>query len=323
MRSILLFALYILSTTAVQARTCPDPSQPIRLVLALPAGGTNLGLLGLWLRDKLETQSIKLIIDPQPGASGMRAGEFIKRSDPDGCTVVVMPSTFVTIVPHLHHKMPYDPRIDIVPVVEAFRFSFVLAVGSASPVQTVSDLVALARAQPGKVTYGTFGEVGGQRLAAELLASMTGVQMTNVPYGNANGNTQFVIDAAENRLTAVFTATQTLAPFVAAGKMRPVAVTGSARSQLFSNVPTIGESIPGYAVNVSMVLFAPKGTPQEAIAFLNRTVTELLSSPDLSAKLRSQDVQFVPNTPEEVRQTLRDEYATYGKIIQKAGIKLE
>ena len=299
----------------------PYPNKPVRLILS-NAAGTNQSVAALTLRDGFAKRGVSVVVDAKPGASGLIAGDHVARSAPDGYTLLLTPSTYMSITPHVQKNMPFDPLRDLVPVIQLFRYPFVLAVGAASSVRTVHDLIALAKERPGKVTYGTLGVGGGQHLAGEMLARMAGVRMINIPYSPA-AMQALIGDVTESRIDAAFSVTATVVPQVQSGKLRAIGVTGTNRSSLLPNVPAIHESMPGFSIDVWVGIYAPKGTSETVIGYLNAAISEVLEAVEIRRKMASRGEIFAPNTPKQVAEELRNEHARFGSLVRDIGLKPE
>ena len=320
-----LLSVCIICCIAVFARaasgTEPYPNKAIRLILS-NAAGSNQSIAALVLRDGFAKRGVSVAVDAKPGASGLIAGEYVARAAPDGYTILLTPSTYMSITPHVQKNMPFDPLRDLVPVIQLFRYPFVLVVSAASPVRSVSDLLARAKERPGRVTYGSLGVDGGQHLAGEMLARMTGVRMLNVPYSPA-AMQALIGDVTESRIDAAFSVTATVVPQVQSGKLRAIGVTGTNRNSLLPNVPAIRESIPGFHIDVWMGIYAPKGTSETAIEYLNVAISEILKAAEIRSKMANRGEIFTPNTPKQVAEELRNEHERFGSLILDIGIKPE
>ncbi|MSR70872.1 tripartite tricarboxylate transporter substrate binding protein [Candidatus Kaiserbacteria bacterium] len=292
------------------------PNRPIRLIIGTTAG-TPPGLAALTLREELGRRAITLVPEARPGAAGLIAGELVARARPDGYTLLVVPSSYLSVTPHFHATMPFYPLEDLVPVVRLFVQQFVLAVPARSPLYSVADLVAAAKERPSTLLYGSSGVGSGQHLSGEMLSSLTGVQLVHVPYQGSGS----LPDILSGRLDAVFSSTLITLPGVQGGKLRALGQTGGERSRLFPTVPTIGESIRGFRVDPWIAIFAPKGTPSAVVEFLNAEVTAALERADVQQAMAARDELFVRNRPQENAVRLREDSARYGTLIKTLGIK--
>ncbi len=252
-----------------------------------------------------------------PRATGT---DLVAKAAPDGYTLLVVASS-ITINPSLHKKLPFDPIRDLAPISQLSAFPNMLVVHPAVPVKTVQELIALAKAKPGQINYGSSGAGTGTHLSAELFKSMTGVDMVHVPY---KGGGPAVTALLGGQVQLNFATIPSVLPHVRAGKLRAVAVTTLKRSPAAPDVPTIAESgVPGYDHGPWNGMLAPAKTPKAVIARLNAEVARIIHLPEAKAVLVHEGAEPVGNTPEEFAAIIRTETAKWAKVIKAAGIKAD
>ena len=296
------------------------PTRPIRLVHGF-ATGSAIDVMGRPLAAKLsELLGQQVIVDSRPGATGGIANEAVAKSAPDGYTLLTAPGSSLTAVPHLQ-PVRFDPLRDYAAVAQTTAFSYMLVTHPSVPVQTARDLVALAKARPGYLTYGSTGVGSGFHLAGEMFCHLAGVKMLHVPY--RGGGAAAIADLIGGRVDLMWDALAVVRPQLMAGKLKAVGVTGSRRAAALPNVPTIAESgLPGYEMLGWHGILAPVATPRDIVERLNAAVTKVLAMPDIRELWATQNMEIVPTTPAQFGDLIRREHERYGKLIKSAGIKL-
>ena len=297
------------------------PAKPIRLVLGFPAG-TNVDVLARPIAQRMtEMLGQPVVVDNRPGATGLIANEFVAKAPPDGYTLLVAPGSSLTSAPHLKLKMPYDALKDFAPIIQINSFPQVLIVNPTVPAISVRDLIAIARAKPGMLTFGSSGTGSAFHLAGELFKSMAKVDMLHVPY---KGGNLALNDLLGGRLDLMFYSLAIANPQIKAGKLRAIAVTGLKRDPLQPQVPTVDESgLKGYEIIGWHGFLAPAATPQEIVRRVNATVAKILGTAEIRELWASQGMEVVINTPEQFAQRIRSDYEKYGRIVQAVGIRPE
>jgi tripartite-type tricarboxylate transporter receptor subunit TctC len=306
------------------ALTCAQtfPTKPIRFVVPYSAGGAGdifARTIGQKLGDAFGQQ---VLIDNRPGANGIIGMEIAAKSLPDGYTIVMGNSAPVVLNPSLYAKLPYDPIKDFAPVTQGTLYPYILVVHPSVPAKSVAELVKLAKAQPGKLNYGSSGPGGANHLAGEMFKRAAGIDIVHVPY---KGSAPALSDLLGGQIRMVFDTLVTTIPQWKAGKIRALAVTGARRSPQTPDVPTIAESgYPGYAVTSWQAVLAPAGTPRPIIDRYYREIVKALRMPDVVEKLATQGGnELVGSTPAEFSKVIKDEIAMYGKVIREARITIE
>jgi len=297
------------------------PNKPIRLVVP-QAAGSSVDVVARIIAERLTgVLGQQVIIDNRVGASGMIGSELVAKAPRDGYTLVVGNVGPITILPSLHQKMAYDPIRDFAPVSQTAGLPFVLFVGSSLPVSSVKELVALAKAQPGKLNYGSGGVGGGLHLVAEMFAHIAGVHIVHVPYKDIN---QLVPEMATGRVQMTFYTIPNFLPQVKAGRLKVLVIASQKRFPLLPQVPTSAEvGMPELIASSWHGILAPAGTPPAVIRKLNQAIVAVLAAPDLRENLLNQGAEVVGNSPEQFAQFLREDLARWRKVIVDAGVKAE
>ena len=322
------FAGIVLSTvlstcaTAALAQSPADyPSRAIRIVVPLAAGG-NVDLVARALADRLaKSLGQPVLVENRPGASSLVGTQFVAKSPADGYTLLAVANTFAT-VPLVVPSPGYDPLRDFTGVTLTCLVPQVIIVNPGLPAQSVRELIALAKSQPGRISYGTSGNGSTGHMAAELLNRQAGVTMLHVPY---KGNSQALVDVIGGQIAMMFDQVSTSAPQIKAGKVRALAVTSLKRSPLLPEVPTVDESgVPGYEDITFNGLVAPAGTARAILVRLNRAVAEAVRAPDLHKRFIERGVELAASpSPEAFTEHIKAEFEKKGRLAREAGIKPE
>ncbi|HXX08179.1 MAG TPA: tripartite tricarboxylate transporter substrate binding protein [Pseudolabrys sp.] len=312
-----LFAGALLSQNLVLAQY---PSKPVHVVVPYPAGGAVDAFARVLSQKLSDLWGQQVVVDNRPGASTMIGADQVAKSPPDGYTFLLTAELTLVTVPYLHEKIPYDPLKDFAPITALVSATQALVVNPSLPVNTVKDLVALAKAKPGELTYGSFGIGSTGHLNMEMLQTMTGVRFNHIPY---NGAGPAMNDVIGGHIGFMFAALSIVKGNVSAGKLRMIGVGSNHRSKEFPSVPTISESgVPGFEAKSWFGLVAPAGTPPDIIKKLNQDVTKVISDPAFAAEfLAAQGLEPILGTPEQFAAFIRAESVKLGKVVKEAGIK--
>ena len=318
-------AIFLLSSVFHSSGWTADyPSKPIRLIVGFaPGGATDItaravaaklsGLLGQ-----------QVIVDNRPGATGNIGAELLAKSVPDGYTIMLAVTSLTTTssLDSGVRKPPFDVNRDFAAVVPVAEFPNVLSVHPSVPATTVKDIIALAKAKPGELSYGSSGVGGFTHLSSELFYSMAGVSMTHVPY---KGGGPSMIDLIAGRIQVLFATSSTVIPYIKAQKVKAIAVTTARRFALLPDIPTIAESgLPGYEATNWSGLFAPARTRADILKRLNSITLEVLDKREMKDFLFTQgQTASAPATPEQFSAYVKLETAKWAKVIKDAGIKVE
>lgn len=313
------FSIFMALTLAAGAAWAQDyPSRPIRWIVPFPPGGGADATARTITQKMIENTGKNIIVDYVPGAGGNIGTEQLARAAPDGYTVIQTTSAHA-IQPHLR-KVPWDPVKDFAAISIVNRYPLVVAVHPAVPAQTLQELVAYAKANPGKLTYGSSGMGGPLHIGAEIFKTTAGVDIVHVPY---KGNAPMTLAVVGGEVSMVFDSLTGPLPHIRAGKLRALAYLGERRSPQLPEVPTATEAgVPVVYAAWNGVL-APAGTPPEAIAWLNREIVKAVASPEVSARLAGLGYEPVTNTPQAFSALIASDVDRFGKIIRESGIKVE
>jgi tripartite-type tricarboxylate transporter receptor subunit TctC len=295
------------------------PARGIRMISPFPPGGAA-DLLARALAEELTPvlrQSV--VVENRTGAGGAVGTEAAVRSPPDGYTVVMGSTGPMAINPALI-RLSYDPERDLAPVVPVAAVASVLVVHPSVPARSLPELLALARAQPGRLTYGSSGIGSAQHLFMELVKQQAAVDITHVPY---RGTGPAMVDTVGGRLTMMFDTTPTALAHIRDGRVRALAVTSGRRDPALPDVPPIGDTLPGYEALGWYGILAPTGTPAVAVERLNREVNALLARPDFVAKLAAQGVEPLPGTPADFAALIGRDRARWAEVIRRGNIRVD
>jgi len=295
------------------------PSRPVHWIVGFAAGGGNdivARLLGQFLSERLGQQ---FVIEDRAGAGGSIGMAAVLSSPPDGYTIgFVAPNNAINAT--LYENLPFDFIRDSEPIGGTMLLTNVLEVHPSLPVNTVAEFIAYLKANPGKVSFASSGVGASPHMSGELFKAMTGTNMLHVPYRGAGAA---LPDVLAGRVPVIFDNLPSSIEHIRAGRLRPLGVTVTKRSDALPDVPTIGEIVPGYEVNVWNGIVAPKGTPPAIIATLNRTLNEVLADPRLKARFAELGGIPMPTTPAEFGKLVADDTAKWARVIRAANIKPE
>lgn len=294
------------------------PTKPVRLLIPFAPGG-GADVLNRIVAQRLgETLGQTILPDNRPGADGVVATEIGARSPPDGYTLLVVTLSFA-INPAIKRKLPYDPLGDFAPITQTANQQVILIVHPSVPVKSVKELIALAKAKPDGLNYGSSSNAG--QLPAELFNSMAGLKMTHVPY---KGSAPMLNDLVGGQIHLTFGGALASMPLVKQGKLRALAIGDSKRSVLLPDLPTIAESgLPGYQALQWMGIVAPAKTPRSLVDRLNREVVRIVQSAEVKDRLLQIGNEPVGSTPAQFAAFIKAEIAKWGKIARQAGVKPE
>lgn len=292
------------------------PERPIRLLIAQTAGG-NADIIARALAEGLgERLGQNVVADNRGGASGIIATELTVRAAPDGYTLLLVPSSF-GVNPAVM-KLPYDQLHDLAPITLVASAPNVLVVGPALPIKSVADLIKAARANPGKLTFGSSGNLGSPHLAGELFKLMTGTDMVHVPYKGAAAG---LVDLIGGRISLTFASLPSAIAHIRSGRLTAIAVTSEKRFPLTPDLPTVSESgLPGFETTAWQGLIAPARTPHAIIKRLNAEAIHVLNQPAMRERMTQNGAVAVGSTPEELWAFARAQIEKWGKVIKAAGI---
>lgn len=302
------------------AKDASFPTKAIRIVNPFPPGGAT-DIQARILAEKLAPRlGQQVIVDNRPGANGVIGMEIVARAPADGYTLVLTTSGNWAVHPHMY-KLPYDTARDFAPIILVGTTPGVLVVHPLLPAKSVKEFIALARRNPGEISYGSSGLGGFAHISAELFAAMTKTKMTHIPY---KGSVQSLIDLVAGHIQVSFNIMAPSLPFIKSGKVRALAVTTAKRVPQLPDLPTIAEAgVPGYENSTWSGISAPAGTPQPVVDRLNSEFAAALQMSDVQQRFSTAGSIIMGGTPVQFRDYLNAELAKYGKLIREAGIKAQ
>jgi tripartite-type tricarboxylate transporter receptor subunit TctC len=300
------FVVFCLAPLFALAQAFPE--RPVRIIVPLTPGGSPdtiaralaQGLQGAW--------SQPVVVENRTGGSQNIGSDLVAKSAPDGYTWLLAPDNVFSVNPYLG-KQPFDPLTDLLPVTQVARIQFLLVVNPSVPANSVQELVALARARPGELNFGSSGTGSPQHLGSTMFQLLTGTKMNHVPY---KGAAPAIADLLPGRIQVWIGAANTILPHVKDGRLR-----------LLGDTPTIAQSVPGYSLDPWLGLFVAAKTPPEILMKIHGEVVKILESPDLKARLGPQGIELSTNSPAEFARFIREDNAKWGRIIKEAGIKAD
>lgn len=315
-----LLAAFLVSSAGLAAAQADFPSRPLRMIIpAAPGGGADA--IGRFLGQRLGEQFGQVVvIDNRAGASGTIAADITAKSAPDGYTVLLAQSTSVAIAPSLYKNLPYDTLRDLAPISLVAEVPNLLVANAKTPVSSVKELIALARAKPEQVTYPSSGSGAPSHLAGEMLGRMAGVKLLHVPFKGAGPALSALISGEVQIMFAPLVAAM---PHVKAGRIRALAVTTAKRSAALPDMPTVAESgVPGYAIGSWFGLLMTAKAPRPLVNRWHAETVKALAYPELRNGLQAQGADVIGNTPAEFAAYIKSEIAVYAKLIREAGIRI-
>lgn len=296
------------------------PGKGIRFIVPYPPGGGGDTLARSIAQKLSDVVGVPVVVDNRAGAGGIIGTDLAAKSPPDGSTLVLGTPAPITVAPYLHKKMPYDPIRDLAPVTLITVVPAVVTVHPSLPVRSVKQLIDLARAKPGELTYSSSGSGGTGHLSGLMLETMGKVNMLHVPY-KGTGPALTAVMSGEVSLS-VGTIIATL-PLVKASRLRALAVTSKKRSPVLPDIPAVAETIPGYSAGPFYGVLAPGGTPPEIIAKRRNEIAKALHDPDLRSRLAAEGGEVIASTPAEFSALIKTESARWGEVLKQAKIQPE
>jgi tripartite-type tricarboxylate transporter receptor subunit TctC len=322
-RIVLALSLFMFVLTALPSPVAAQayPARPIRIIVPYAPGGTS-DILARSLGDKL-TGSLgqAMIVENKPGANGNVGADFVAKSAPDGYTLLLADIGALAISPSVYPTLPFDPVRDFAPVTMVAYSPHILVVNPAVPANSVQELVALAKAKPGKLNFAISGLGGAPHLAGVDFAMRTGVKWEYIPY---KGGSQAIADVAAGQADVTMNGMLATYPLVAGRKLKLLAVSSARRMSTIPDVPTLAESgLPGFETGSWQGVLAPPGTPREIVARLNAEIGRILALPEMREKLGNQGADVRTNSPDEFAAFIRTEKEKWAKVVKEADVKVE
>jgi tripartite-type tricarboxylate transporter receptor subunit TctC len=302
------------------AQAQPYPQKPVKVVVAFTAGGTTDILARTVSQQLSEKLKQPFVIDNKPGAGGNLGTELVVRSAPDGYTLIVNSVGPIAVNPTLYGKLPYNPLTDLVPIVQIADVPNVLVIHPSVPANTMEELIAYAKANPGKLNYGSTGIGTSSHLSSFMLSKRVGFEATHIPYKGADA----LKDLLAGRIQFMFATIPSVMPHITAGKLKPIAVSSLKRSRSMPEVPTVVEKgFPQFEAGSWFGFFAPKGTPEPVISMVNKAVNEILQVPAIEQQMIAQGADPAGGTSAQFGQFVQREHDKWRVIVRESGAKAE
>ena len=297
------------------------PNRPIKMIVPLAVASAVDNAARIVAEKMASNMGQQIVVENQPGAAGLIGADRVAKAAPDGYTLGGFNDSIMTMLPNLYAKMPWDILRDFEPVSLVATVEWGLVANNNAPFGNAGDLIAAAKASPGKIFYSSGGNGSPQHIAMALFASSAGITLTHVPY---KGATQAALDVAGGRVPVGFQGLATVTSLVKSGKLKLIGVTTPKRLPQYPDVPTVSESgLPGFEFNSWFTIMAPAGTPREIVARLNAEIVKALADPDVRSKLDAQGLTVRGSSAEELGSATREQLAKYAKLIKQAGITPE
>lgn len=297
------------------------PNRPIRFISPFPAGsGVDIAarIIG---QEMTERWGKPVVVDNRSGASGIIGAEIAARSTPDGYTLIMGNVSTHAININVMKKLPYHPVKDFAPITLVAVLPEILLVHPSVPASSIKELIALAKAKPGQLTFGSAGNWTGPHMESERLKLLAGIDIVHVPY---KGSAAALTDLLGGRITMYFTNMLSAAPYIQSGKLRALGVSGAKRSIAAPDVPTIAEAgVPGYEEYNWYGVLAPAGTPKNVVGKLNQTIVQILKTPEMNDRLTKQGLDVVADSPQEFARFIQQQIEKYAKLIRDSGLNVE
>ena len=305
------------SAAAAHAQTGAYPSKPIRMIVVSAPGGSTDLLARSVGRAMTEGLGQTVVIDNKPGGGGIIATETLAKAPADGYTIILT-NTAHSVLPSLHKTLPYDPIKDFAPVSLVALTHSLLLVNPNVPVKNVKELIALAKAQPGKLNYASGTTGASAHFGAELLKLMAGVNIVQVPYKGTAGQLTALI-AGEVQMS--FVTMPSALPHVQAGRLRAIAIGSPKRSPVLPDLPTVAETLPGFDIGAWNGVLAPAHTPKPIIARLNAEIVKMVNNPEIKEHASAQGAELVADTPEEFTAYINKQIARFAEVVKATGMR--
>lgn len=315
-------ALGITGGSTAWSQDASYPLKPVRVVAPYAPGGQSDTIMRAIAQKLSEKWGQPIVVENRAGANGIIGAEHVARSAPDGYTLMVVEGSLVTVHPSLYEKLPYDPVKDFAPITRITSYKTVLVVHPSVPVNNLAEFVALAKAKPGTLNFGSFGIGSGGHLNMEALKLHLGVDIVHVPY---KGSAPVMVDLVAGRLSTVLISVSSSANAVKSGKLRALAYAGTRRSPILPDVPTFAEAGFGDFDNTSwFCMLAPAGTPRPILGKIQEEVARITREPAFNKQwLASRGLDAVGDTPEQLAELIRAELPYWAKVIKAANVKIE
>lgn len=308
----------LMAMLAGNASSQTYPTKPVRVVVGFAPGG-SVDTVGRIFAQKLSSDiGQQFVVENRPGAASNIAGYWVVKSPPDGYTLFMSSGTGLGTNMAIYSKMPYNPLKDLTPIAMLAYQGNALVVHPTVPAKTVKELIALAKARPGQLNFGSGGNGSSQHMTAELFSTMTGIKMIHIPY---KGGAPALVDLIGGQIDLVFSPLPEAIPYIHAGRVRAIAVTGSKRAPSLPDLPTVAETVPGFEFEGFLGMAGPAGIPADIVKGLNAALNKALGDSDVRKRLLDLGLGIAGGTPEQLGQHMREQTERMIRIAKDAGVK--
>jgi len=305
------------ATVALSVQAQDYPSRPINLIVPFPTGGTTDVLARALGQEMTKSLGQSVIVESKPGAGATLGADYVAKARPDGYTLL-MGAVHHTIASSVYKKLPYDFQRDLVPITTVALVPNVLVVNTGIPAKNVQELIALAKASPGKLAFGSNGTGTGQHLIGAQFESMSGTKLLHVPY---KGSGPLTTDLLGGQIAMSFDTVTPVLPFIKSGKLRPLAVTTIQRSSALPDVPTMDESgLKGFDMGTWFGVLAPAGTPPEIVAKLSQAMVKIIHAPEFRKKMADLGAEAIGDTPDQMKALIKNDTERFAKVVKEANV---
>ena len=296
------------------------PNKPVKIVVSFSPGGTT-DILARFLAQKL-TDSLgqSFVVENRAGAGGTLGNDFVAKSPPDGYTLLMGSASNLAVAVGMYKNLPYDYKKDLIPVAQVAGGPFVIVVNPQVPANNLRELIALAKAKPGQITFATSGNGTSLHLAGELINAMADIKMNHIPY---KGTGPATMDTISGTVNMTLSDMVPFVPHIQSGKLRALAQTTAQRSRLLPDLPTVAETLPGYDATSWYGIMAPAGTPAAIVQRINQELTKILQQADVRTRYAGLGVDPVIQSPEQFAQFINSEQAKWADVIRRSGAKFD
>ncbi|MCX7137355.1 MAG: tripartite tricarboxylate transporter substrate binding protein [Proteobacteria bacterium] len=309
------------ASAAAQAAEPAFPVKPIRMISPYAAGGGSDTLARILGQKLFAAWGQPVVVDNRPGSGGIIGAETVARATPDGYTLFVTPSAVLTINPHIYSKLRYDTFRDFAPITMASNSPYFLVVHPKIPAASIKELIAYAKANPGKMNYSSSGNGSSTHLAGVLFNNMAGIEIVHIPY---KGAAPAIVDLLAGNIQMRFSSVVPVLPHVRSGRLRGIAISSARRYGPLPDIPTISESgLPGYVVESFYAVVAPAGTPSAIIAKINAEIVRNLKSQEIAAHMANDGAEAIGSSPAELAKALREDHARWAKPVKDSGARAD
>jgi tripartite-type tricarboxylate transporter receptor subunit TctC len=320
-RAALCFGVAACALVPLHAGAQAYPAKTVRMIVPFAAGGGTDIIARLVAQKLTESLGQTFIVDNRAGANGIIGTELVAKAPPDGYTILLGTTATHAINISVYSKLPYDPVKDFAPITNLAYSAFIISVHPSIPARSIKELVALAKARPGQISYASAGMGNSTHLAGELFCMLAGIKMVHVPY---KGSGPAMVDTVAGQTAATFDSMQASVPHIRTNRLRPLAITATTRSPVLPDLPTIGEAgVPGAEAGSWYAMFAPAATPRPIVLKLNAEIIKALALPDVRDRLATVGVDPIGNSPEQFATELQSEILKWGKTARIANVRTE